>query len=209
MNVADFVATVQDQATPGDPDSVISTVDALAPGHGLMHLGSEKGAKLDAVLAAAAPKRILELGCFFGYSAIYMARHLPAGGDLVSIDADPDHVELARGLVEFAGLSSVIKILHGTAAGTLPGVAGPFGFVLIDHYASNYHGDLRSIETLELLAPGAVVVADNAVMHASSMSDYLSHVRDGGLYRSELHTFEVGHHGGARDGMEISTWLGA
>ena len=116
---------------------------------------------------------------------------------------------LARELVDLAGLSSVIKIVHGTAAEILPAVAGPFGLVLIDHYASNYYDDLRRIEDLQLLAPGAVVVADNAVMHAPSMADYLTHVRDGNGYRSALHVFDVGHHGGAHDGMEISTWLGA
>lgn len=209
MSIADFVAGVRSTAVPGDPDHLIATIDALAPGHGLMHLGAEKAAKLAAVVADAAPARILELGCFFGYSAICMARRLPPGGQLITIDNAAEHVALARDLVDFAGLSSVIEVLHGSAAETLSHIAGPFGLVLIDHYASNYFADLRRIEDLRMLAPGAVLVADNALIHAASMDDYLTHVRDSGKYRSGLHVFAVGHHGGQRDGMEISTWLGA
>ena len=203
MNAHPLVDHVIKTASAGDPEALLAAVDAAQQSRGLMHVGPEKGVVLDALITDAAPRRVLELGAYFGYTAVRMARLLAPGGELVSVDADADHVALARRLTAHAGLDDRITIHHGTASDVLPRLDGQFDFVLIDHYASNYHDDLRQLEDRGLLAPGAVLVADNAVMHADSMADYLEYVRTGGGYDSELRVFDVAHHG-APDGMEVS-----
>lgn len=204
MSARTLVEHIKASVSHGDPATVLAAVDAAAESHGLMHVGPEKGAILDALVADAAPRRILELGAYFGYTAVRMARYLPTGGELVSIDADADHVALTQDLVDCAGLADAVTVHHGTAQEALPTLDGQFDFVLIDHYASNYHDDLRLIESLGLLAPNAVVAADNAVMHAGEMADYLAYVRTGGAYDSELLVADVAHHGGTADGIEVS-----
>lgn len=207
MSARTLVDHIKANLPNSDPASVLAAVDADSESHGLMHIGPEKGAILDAAVQQAAPRRILELGAYFGYTAVRMARFLPPNGALVSIDADANHIALATELVACAGLSSVVTFHHGTATDILPTLDGQFDFVLIDHYAANYHDDLRMIEGLGLLSPGATIAADNAVMHAGDMADYLSHVRDSGDYDSDLRAVEIAHHGGTTDGIEVSRRL--
>jgi predicted O-methyltransferase YrrM len=77
----------REQATKGDPESVLRTLDRFARERRfLMNVGDEKGPLLEGTVRAAGPSaRILELGSFVGYSAILMARHLADGGCVTKI----------------------------------------------------------------------------------------------------------------------------
>ena len=110
-------------------------------------------------------RTILELGTLAGYSTIWLARALPAGGRLVTLEADPAYAEVAAANVARAGLADVVEIRPGPALETLPLLAaeglGPFDLVFLDaDKASNAE---YFAWALELTRPGSLIVADNVV----------------------------------------------
>ncbi|MGI9415097.1 MAG: O-methyltransferase [Hyphomicrobiales bacterium] len=207
----DLLGHVRAVAAPGDPDAVIAAVDDFAMKHNdaMMHLGAEKGEMLDRVVTEAEPGRVLELGSFFGYSAIRMARLMVwPPRELISLEHDRDHARISREMIAHAGLQDIVSVVEGQAADIIDTLDGTFDLVLVDHYAGNYRRDLVGIESRGLLHEGSVVVADNVIAHADRLDGYLDHVRGGGRYRSTLHRAQSAHRGGAEDGMEVSVWLG-
>jgi predicted O-methyltransferase YrrM len=110
-------------------------------------------------------RRILEIGTLGGYSAIWLARALPADGMLVSLEANSDHADVARKNLARAGLSNVASVVVGPAVESLERFvsegAAPFDFVFIDADKKTYPDYLRL--SLELSRPGTVIMADNVI----------------------------------------------
>ncbi len=77
-------------------------------------------------------KRILEIGTLGGYSAIWMARALPPGGQLISLEYSPKHAEVARSNLARAGLAQVAEVRVGPGLELLPSLSGQFDFFFID-----------------------------------------------------------------------------
>src|SRR5918998_3066054 len=67
-----------------------------------------QGKLLHLLARVSGARRILELGTLGGYSTIWLARALPAGGRLVTLEADPPHAEVARPSFARAGLGEVV-----------------------------------------------------------------------------------------------------
>ncbi len=110
-------------------------------------------------------RRILEIGTLGGYSTIWMARALPEGGRLITLEADPAHAAVARANIAHAGLDAVVDIRLGPAAETLRTIAAerpaPFDMVFIDADKIN---TLTYFDwALTLSRPGSVIVVDNVV----------------------------------------------
>jgi predicted O-methyltransferase YrrM len=120
-------------------------------------------------------RRILEIGTLGGYSAIWMARALPADGHLVSLEYSPRHADVASGNIARAGLVGTIEIRVGAAADTLPKLAAegvePFDMVFIDADKGGYPDYLDW--ALKLTRPGSLIVADN-VVRGGAVADGLS-----------------------------------
>jgi predicted O-methyltransferase YrrM len=111
-------------------------------------------------------KRILEVGTLGGYSAICMARALPPGGKLISLEVDPHHAEVARANIERAGLSEMVEVRVGAGLDTLPVLAeevgeGSFDLSFIDADKPNNPGYFSW--ALRLTRPGGAIVVDNVV----------------------------------------------
>ena len=106
-------------------------------------------------------KRILEVGTLGGYSAIWMARALPEGGKLISLEAVTKHAEVARKNIERAGLSAKVEVRVGQALASLPSLQGPFDFAFID--ADKQNNAEYFAWALKLARPGSVIVVDNVV----------------------------------------------
>jgi predicted O-methyltransferase YrrM len=110
-------------------------------------------------------RSILELGTLGGYSTIWLARALPDGGRLVTLEANPAYAEVARANIEAAGLGAVVELRVGPALETLPELlaegAGPFDLIFIDADKQNYPGYLEW--SLKLSRPGSVIIGDNVV----------------------------------------------
>ena len=77
-------------------------------------------------------RRILEIGTLGGYSGIWLARALPAGGRLTTLELDAAHAEVARKNFVRAGLADTVEIRLGPALQTLPTLRGPFDLIFID-----------------------------------------------------------------------------
>jgi len=193
----------------GDPDSVLGALDRYARERRfLMNVGDEKGLVLDeAVRGRGSDARILELGCFCGYSAIRMARLLKGAGSVTSLELNADYARVAREMVALAGLAGRVDIRRGKASDLIPALSGPFDLVFLDHWMDRYLPDLELIEARGLLAPGAVVVADN-VGPLFGADAYLGHVRSSGRYDSRYVAAHVEYQEALEDGVEISVWRG-
>jgi predicted O-methyltransferase YrrM len=143
-------AALQDSATAGLPPI------AVTPNQG----------KLLGLLARIQrAQAILELGTLGGYSTIWLARALPAGGRLVTLEANAAYADLARANIARAGLTECVELRVGPALQTLPQLvsegAGPFDLIFIDADKKNNPGYFEW--SLKLSRPGTLIVVDNVV----------------------------------------------
>jgi predicted O-methyltransferase YrrM len=110
-------------------------------------------------------RRILEVGTLGGYSTICLARALPPGGSLVTLEIEARHAEVARANIARAGLADVVDVRLGRALDTLADLekegGEPFDLVFIDADKANNAGYFRSAMTMS--RPGTVIVVDNAI----------------------------------------------
>ena len=120
-----------------------------------------EGAFLGLLTRLRGARRVLEVGTLGGYSTIWLARALPAGGQVFSLEIDPHHAAVARACVDDAGVGAAVDIHVGPALETLPTLAGPFDLVFIDADKENNPAYVRL--ALERSAPGTLVVVDNVV----------------------------------------------
>ncbi|HWC85835.1 MAG TPA: O-methyltransferase [Solirubrobacteraceae bacterium] len=150
---------------PDDPvleAALITSAGASLPAIGV---SPPQGRMLELLARIRGARTILELGTLGGYSTIWLARALPADGRLVTLEVSPAYSEVARGNIARAGLDHLVEQRIGPAIETLPALvaegAGPFDFIFIDADKVSYPDYLPW--TLELAAPGTVIVADNLV----------------------------------------------
>ena len=132
---------------------------------------------------------------------------LDVGGELIAIEANRDAVERVRAMVELGGVADRVQVVHATGEEAIPELTGEFDLVFIDHGSSSYLPDLLELERRELLAPNAILVADNIGYSGDAVSDYVEHVRTSGKYRSELHRSELHNGRPFADGVEVSERL--
>ncbi|KHL92001.1 methyltransferase [Paenibacillus sp. IHB B 3415] len=127
---------------------------------------------------------ILEIGTLGGYSTIWLARALPEGGRLVSLEFEHDHVVVAEDNLRMAGLADKTEVIEGPALETLATLEArgyaPFDFIFIDADKPNNPHYLKW--ALKLARTGAVIVADNVVrdgevIQAHSTDDRVQGVR--------------------------------
>jgi predicted O-methyltransferase YrrM len=110
-------------------------------------------------------RNILEIGTLGGYSTIWLARGMRAGGRLITLEADPAHAAVARANIARAGLQSVVELRLGSASDTLPQISaergGPFDLIFIDADKKNIPSYFEW--ALRLSRPGSIIVVDNVV----------------------------------------------
>ena len=119
-----------------------------------------QGRMLHLFVRMTGARRVLEVGTLGGYSAIEIARALPPGGTLTTLELDAHHAAIAEENVARAGLTNV-EVLTGPAADTLPMLAGPFDLIFIDADKPSNVTYLR--EALRLSRPGTTIVVDNVI----------------------------------------------
>jgi predicted O-methyltransferase YrrM len=110
-------------------------------------------------------RKILEMGTLGGYSTIWLARALPPGGRVVSLEFNPKHADVAKSNIQRAGLSDRVEIRVGAALDSLPIIQeerlGPFDFIFIDADKPNNPGYLEW--AIKLSRPGTLIIVDNVV----------------------------------------------
>lgn len=117
-------------------------------------------------------KRVLEVGTLAGYSTIVLARSIPEGGRVVTIEAEQSHAAIARANLDCAGVGECVEILVGRGADVLPTLAGsePFDFVFID--ADKESNTIYLDWAARLGRPGTVVVVDNVVREGEVANEH-------------------------------------
>jgi predicted O-methyltransferase YrrM len=145
-------------------DDVLEEARRRAQQAGLppIEVAPEDGALLAALVRAIDARLVVEIGTLFGYSAIWMARALPEGGQLFTIELEARHAELARHNLALAGLTERVTVLQGPADEMLARLAGPVDLVFIDADKEGYPGYLAWAR--QALRPGGLVLGDNAFM---------------------------------------------
>ena len=167
--LAQYVAA---NARRGDLDDVIRVIDEFCVTRKVMiNVGDEKGEILDRAVRRASPKLLLELGTYCGYSGLRMARVMPPGARLCSLEFNADNAAIARRIWEHAGIGDELAVVVGTlgdGGATLQRLRSEHGFddgavdfVFIDHDKDAYLPDLELILAERWLHPGSIVVADN------------------------------------------------
>jgi predicted O-methyltransferase YrrM len=128
-----------------------------------------QGKFLQVLIQMTRAKRVLEIGTLGGYSTIWMARALPRGGRIVSLEFSPRHAEVARANLRNAGVDEIVDIIIGPALSTLPKLAaegaGPFDLIFIDADKENNPQYLEW--ALKLSRPGTVILVDNVARHGN------------------------------------------
>jgi len=136
---------------------------AEAAGLPAISVSAPQGKFLHLLARIAGARRILEIGTLAGYSTIWLARALPPGGRLVTLEFDPKHADVARANLERAGLSGIVDLRVGRAIEALPALAADerFDFVFID--ADKPSTPAYFDWALRLTRPGGLIVVDNVV----------------------------------------------
>ncbi len=124
-----------------------------------------EGKLLMLLARAIGASRILEIGTLGGYSTIWLARALPNEGQLITLEYDAKHADVARANIKRAGLAHVVELRLGRALDTLPQIAaeglGPFDLIFIDADKQGYADYLTW--SLKLARRGTLIIADNVV----------------------------------------------
>jgi caffeoyl-CoA O-methyltransferase len=116
---------------------------------------------LEALVVATRARRVLEIGTFTGYGALSIAARLPAGGTVVTLEADPGRAALARRHFEASPDAGKVELVEGDARQIVPTLDGPFDLVFIDAWKGDYPHYYEAV--LPKLAGHGLIVCDNVL----------------------------------------------
>jgi predicted O-methyltransferase YrrM len=154
-----------DLLMPADPALDAALAASEAAGLPSISVTPSQGKLLMLLAQLAHATKILEIGTLGGYSSIWLARALSAGGRLITLEANPKHAEVARRNIAHAGLAQVVEVRLGDARAGIQQLAaegsGPFDLIFID-------ADKQSIPhylewSLKLSHPGSLIIVDNVI----------------------------------------------
>jgi predicted O-methyltransferase YrrM len=145
------------------PEAALAAALKASQAAGLPEIAvtAAQGKLLELLARAIGARRILEIGTLGGYSAIWLARALPAGGRLITLEYSAKHAEVARANIAQAALAEVAEVRVGPGLKLMPALTGPFDFFFIDANKEGYPDYFRAC--LKLSRPGSVMVFDNVI----------------------------------------------
>jgi predicted O-methyltransferase YrrM len=178
-------ATAQ-QRSPGaltpPIESILNSIKAADKG--LLAVSEEDGRFLRVLVATRGAKSVLEIGAASGYSGIWLglgARE--SRGHVVSIEYDPQRATEAAANIQKAGLTDVVRVIHGDAFKEIPKLQGTFDLVFLDAWKPDYKRFFDMV--YPRLEPGGVFLAHNVVNKASEMEPFLKDIQNHpGLFTS-------------------------
>lgn len=183
MNRAQWAAVDDyfvDHLVPADDalDAAIAT--SAAAGLPPIQVSPAQGRLLQLLASMNGASSILEIGTLGGYSTICLARGMAQGGQVVTLEIDPKHADVARANFARAGLTDTIDLRLGPAIDTLPTLDGPFDLIFID--ADKQSNPDYFTWAMRLSRPGTVIIVDNVVrngrvIESSSDDDVINGTR--------------------------------
>jgi predicted O-methyltransferase YrrM len=146
-------------------DAALHDIRAMQERAGLpdIAISPYEGQILAVLLTAIGARRVLEIGTLGGYSGVWMARALPEGGVLTTIEAHPKHAEAARRAFERAGVTQRVELIVGRALEVLPTLGAGFDAIFVDadkEPLEQYYG-----HAMRLLRRGGWLLCDNAFLN--------------------------------------------
>jgi predicted O-methyltransferase YrrM len=149
------------------------------------------------------PQRVIEVGTFFGYSSIHIARGLPEGGKLTTLEIDGGAAELARRNLDSASLSDRVEVVVGDAADYLTKVQQKtIDMIFIDADKRNYPEYLKLC--FPLLQAGGVLIADDAF----AQGDFGGEAHDGGEGSTEIKAINTYNRAVGKSPLLFSAFVG-
>jgi predicted O-methyltransferase YrrM len=184
---------------------VLQDLEQIAKRQSLPSIGPVKGEILRDIISKYKPKTILEIGTLHGYSAILMADMLPDDGKLITIEKDTNLFSITMKNVEDAGLSHIIEVINEDGLKGIPLLQKQkFDLMFLDAIKSEYLKYLKLAEENNLLSDRVVVVADNVLLYANEVQDYLQYVRTSGRYKSQSTETTLEFTKNVKDALEVS-----
>jgi len=141
-------------------DELFDYTTKNVPNSGML-IGPQVGSLLQFLVRAVQAKRVLEIGCFTGYSALAMAEALPESGELITMDVNEETTKIGQDFWKKSPHGKKIKLILGSALDSLKKITGNLDFVLIDADKANYKNYLQ--KSLELLSERGVIALDNCL----------------------------------------------
>jgi predicted O-methyltransferase YrrM len=144
-----------------DPTLDAALAESAAAGLPPIAVTPAMGKLLQLLARSVNARRILEIGTLGGYSTIWLARALPADGELVTCEIDQHHAEVAAANLARADVDTLVDIRVGPARDTLPALEGPFDLAFVD--ADKSSGAEYFGQCVRLVRSGGLIVVDNVV----------------------------------------------
>src|SRR3954464_9800377 len=141
-------------------DALAEETRATLPAPGMLS-GAVEGRLLEMLVFASGARRVLEFGTYSGYSALSMARALPADGRIVSLEVSEEHAEFARRHIADSPYADRIEVLVGPALESVERLDGPFRPLFIDADKENYGRYYEA--ALAKLSERGLIVVDNTL----------------------------------------------
>jgi predicted O-methyltransferase YrrM len=156
---------IADMLVPTDPALDAAIEDSNAVGLPAIAVTPAQGKLLHLLARLQGARRILEMGTLGGYSTIWLARALPEGGHLVTLEVNAEYAKIAQANISRAGLDAVVDLRLGPALDTLPQIAaegaGAFDLIFIDADKKNIPQYFEF--ACKLSRPGSLIIVDNVV----------------------------------------------
>ncbi|MBL7649530.1 MAG: O-methyltransferase [Candidatus Hydrogenedentes bacterium] len=164
--VDDYLA---DLFIPDDPALTAALAESEAAGLDPISVSPMQGKLLNLLVQLNGARRILEIGTLGGYSTIWMARALPEGGKLITLELQEKHAEVAGKNVARAGLSDKVEIRVGAALDSLKALeaegGAPFDLIFIDADKENIPGYYEG--AMKLSRKGTLMIVDNVIRNGA------------------------------------------
>lgn len=134
--------------------------------HNDMQIAPDQGQFMALLIQLMGAKKIIEIGTFTGYSALWMALALPPDGTLITCDIENRCREFGPNYWRAAGVANKIDLRIAPALDTLDdlleaGCEGTFDFAFIDADKTNYPHYYE--KCLKLVRPGGLIAIDNVL----------------------------------------------
>jgi predicted O-methyltransferase YrrM len=163
-------------------ESILKSIKAADKGQ--LAVSEEDGKFLRVLVAMRSAKSVLEIGAASGYSGIWLglgARE--SRGHVVSIEYDAQRAKEAATNIQKAGLTDVVRVIHGDAFAEIPKLQGTFDLVFLDAWKPDYKRFFDIV--YPRLEPGGIFLAHNVVNKASEMEPFLKTIQNHpGLFTS-------------------------
>ena len=166
-------------------EQVLSMLKHLPYRHGGMNVPAEDGRMLYDIIKEHGYKRGLEIGTSNGYSALWLGLAFKqTGGNMITIEIEPQRAKEAQGNFKHAGLQDVIESRVNDALKEIPALEGDFDFVFIDAWKPDYKKYLELIMTK--MKPGGVITTHNVTSQGGSMKDFLDEIHSNPLLETTI-----------------------